>query len=57
MKRSPTAIVPSSRRLTAEAFHGLAAVPPEMEWFANLGNKAHAVPTSTPCRTSCASPA
>ena len=42
MKRRalPTSMVPSRRRLTAEAFQGLAAVPPEMEWFANLGNKA-----------------
>ena len=28
------------RNLTAAAFRGLADVPPEMEWFANLGNKA-----------------
>jgi len=28
------------RLLTAAAFQGLADVPPEMEWFANLGNKA-----------------
>jgi hypothetical protein len=27
-------------RLTAVAFQGLAAVPPEMEWFANLSNNA-----------------
>jgi integrase/recombinase XerD len=27
------------RPLTAEAFQGLAAVPPELEWFANLGNR------------------
>jgi site-specific recombinase XerD len=26
------------RRLTAAQFHGLAAVPPEKEWFANLDN-------------------
>ncbi len=29
-----------SRLLTAEAFQRLADVPPEIEWFANLGNKA-----------------
>src|SRR5450755_4224598 len=36
------ALVPiaSGRILTAAAFQGLADVPPEMEWFANLGNKA-----------------
>jgi site-specific recombinase XerD len=28
------------RLLTAADFQGLAAVPPEVEWFANLGNKA-----------------
>jgi integrase/recombinase XerD len=35
-------IVPigGSRVLTAAALQGLADVPPEMEWFANLGNKA-----------------
>ena len=26
------------RRLTAEEFQGLAEVPPEVEWFANLTN-------------------
>src|ERR1017187_1639682 len=36
----PVPIVPTSRPLTAAAFQGLAAVPPEVEWFANLGNKA-----------------
>ena len=36
------ALVPFSadRRLTAAGFRGLADVPPEIEWFANLGNKA-----------------
>ena len=29
----------SDRRLTAERFQGLAEVPPEIEWFANLGNQ------------------
>ncbi|MEI6318799.1 MAG: tyrosine-type recombinase/integrase [Pseudomonadota bacterium] len=31
---------PPSRLLTAEAYQRLADVPPELEWFANLGNKA-----------------
>jgi site-specific recombinase XerD len=31
---------PAGRLLTAAAFQALAAVPPEVEWFANLGNKA-----------------
>ncbi len=39
--RTPVAIsVASDRLLTAAAFRGLTDVPPEMEWFANLGNKA-----------------
>ena len=29
----------AGRLLTATRFHQLAAVPPEIEWFANLGNK------------------
>ena len=35
------ALVPLSadRRLTAAGFRGLADVPPELEWFANLGNQ------------------
>ncbi len=33
-------IVTSNRALTAKEFQGLADVPPEVEWFANLGNKA-----------------
>jgi integrase/recombinase XerD len=32
--------VVDSRVLTAPEFHELAEVPPEMEWFDNLGNKA-----------------
>jgi len=36
----PVPTSPSDRLLTAAAFQGLADVPPEMEWFANLGNKA-----------------
>jgi integrase/recombinase XerD len=31
---------PQARLLTAAAFQGLTDVPPEMEWFANLGNHA-----------------
>ena len=31
-------IVTSNRALTAKEFQGLADVPPEVEWFANLGN-------------------
>ena len=27
-----------NRALTAKEFQGLADVPPEVEWFANLGN-------------------
>ena len=34
----PTAIAPASRLLTAAEFHRLADVPPDVEWFANLGN-------------------
>jgi site-specific recombinase XerD len=33
-------MVASGRALTAAAFQGLAAVPPEVEWFANLGSRA-----------------
>lgn len=37
---SPAVIQPGQGRLlTAEAFQRLADVPPEIEWFANLGNK------------------
>jgi site-specific recombinase XerD len=35
----PVQVTPATRFLTAEAFHRLADVPPELEWFANLGNK------------------
>jgi hypothetical protein len=36
----PTTIAPArvSRLLTADEFHRLADVPPEVEWFANLSN-------------------
>jgi site-specific recombinase XerD len=34
----PTKIVPTNRLLTSAAFHQLAAVPPEIEWFANIRN-------------------
>jgi integrase/recombinase XerD len=33
-----TDIAPADRLLTAAEFHRLADVPPEVEWFANLGN-------------------
>lgn len=33
-------IITSNRALTAKEFQDLADVPPEVEWFANLGNKA-----------------
>jgi site-specific recombinase XerD len=35
--RLPTEIAPTDRRLTAAEFQGLAEVPPEFEWYANLG--------------------
>ena len=40
--KSTLSVPPSSpsRPLTAAAFQGLADVPPEIEWFANLGTKA-----------------
>src|SRR5258705_4786577 len=34
----PTHITPADRRLTAVEFQGLAQVPPEIEWFANITN-------------------
>src|SRR5258705_6859530 len=34
----PTHITPADRRLTAVEFQGLAEVPPEIEWFANITN-------------------
>jgi len=34
----PAEIAPADRLLTAAEFHRLADVPPEVEWFANLGN-------------------
>jgi integrase/recombinase XerD len=36
----PVSIRPTDRILTAAAFQALADVPPQMEWFANLGNQA-----------------
>jgi integrase/recombinase XerD len=36
----PVQVTPATRFLTAAAFHRLADVPPELEWFANLGNAA-----------------
>ena len=32
-------VVPNARRLTATRFQGLAEVPSELEWFANIDNK------------------
>jgi integrase/recombinase XerD len=34
----PTRILPGERLLTADRFHRLAEVPPEVEWFANISN-------------------
>ena len=34
----PAQIAPAERRLTAAEFQGLADVPPEVEWFANIKN-------------------
>ncbi len=39
-KRAASLPCVTERRLTAAAFQGLADVPPELEWFANLGNAA-----------------
>jgi integrase/recombinase XerD len=38
--RLPTVTEPADRLLTAARFQQLADVPPEIEWFANLGSKA-----------------
>jgi site-specific recombinase XerD len=35
----PAKILPTNRLLTSAGFHRLAAVPPEVEWFANIRNK------------------
>ena len=40
LNQLPATITPTGRLLTAEAFQHLADVPPEVEWFANLNNKA-----------------
>jgi integrase/recombinase XerD len=34
----PSKITPEKRVLTSAKFHHLAAVPPEVEWFANIRN-------------------
>jgi hypothetical protein len=41
-KSGRSAVIPATegRVLTAAAYQGLADVPPEFEWFANLGNGA-----------------
>ncbi|MFN9471921.1 tyrosine-type recombinase/integrase [Acidovorax sp.] len=36
----PEVLPPAGRLLSAEAYQRLAEVPPEIEWFANLGSKA-----------------
>jgi site-specific recombinase XerD len=36
--QTPARIQPATRLLTADQFHRLADVPPEVEWFANLSN-------------------
>ena len=38
MSEQLPAEIASHRLLTAAEFHRLADVPPEVEWFANLGN-------------------
>jgi len=38
-RQLPTAVSPPERRLTAVEFQGLAEVPPEFEWFANIKNR------------------
>ena len=44
----PPAEIALGRRLpTAGEFHGLADVPPEIEWFANLSTLARAAFTKT----------
>src|SRR5215510_5743743 len=35
----PARLIPESRALTAAQFQGLAEVPPELEWFANIPNE------------------
>ncbi len=39
-KRAASLLTVTARRMTAQAFQDLADVPPELEWFANLGNAA-----------------
>jgi hypothetical protein len=34
----PARLTPDTRALTAAQFQGLAEVPPELEWFANIRN-------------------
>src|SRR5438477_216264 len=39
-KENGSKLVPLGRRaLTSKEFHTLADVPPEVEWFANIGNR------------------
>ena len=44
----PIAPARVSRLLTADEFHRLADVPPEVEWFANLSNPQKGALTKTP---------
>ena len=37
--RTPARITHEARALTAAQFQGLAEVPPELEWFANIANE------------------
>src|ERR1700682_241364 len=39
VRQLPTQIPPTERLLTAAEFQRLADVPPEIEWFANIGNR------------------
>jgi len=38
MMTTPARMPSTSRALTAREFQGLAEVPPELEWFANIPN-------------------
>jgi hypothetical protein len=41
MSDLPVTVIQACRLLIAEAYQRLADVAPEIEWFANLGNKRH----------------
>jgi integrase/recombinase XerD len=38
-RQLPAPTTPAEQLLTAAAFHRLAEVPPEIEWFANIRNR------------------